>query len=116
MGIRILPVMWSLVFHTGSIDTSILVVPGVHARLENISQAGTWILTEVFELAGVEHRHEAGQPVGNIMQSWRKQRQEQPELFRGLLVWQSPTAFVDSVIWAWQQKEEGRHGRRSAAV
>ena len=54
------------------------------------------------------HHHVAGQPVGNIMQSWRKLRADQPDLFAAqrVKVWQSPTAFVDSVIWSWQQREE----------
>ena len=44
--------------------------------------------------------------MGNVMQSWRKLRESDPELFQGLRVWQSPTAFVDSVIYSWQQAEE----------
>jgi hypothetical protein len=40
------------------------------------------------------------------MQSWRNVRQEMPGLLAGLRVWQSPTAFVDGVVWAWQQEEE----------
>jgi len=81
-------------------------VPGVHCRLENISQSGHWIQSETFEVAGVLHSHEAGQSVGNTMQAWRRLRESEPSLFDGLRVWQSPTAFVDSVIYSWQQQEE----------
>ena len=93
-------------FISGEIDSSILVVPGGHARLENISADGKWIQTEEFHLGGKEIVHKAGESVGNVMQSWRKLRQEAPELFAALIVWQSPTALVDSVIFSWQQKEE----------
>ena len=68
-------------FISGEIDSSILVVPGVHARLENISADGKWIQTEEFHLGGKEIVHKAGESVGNVMQSWRKLRQEAPELF-----------------------------------
>ena len=95
-------------FISGEIDSSILVIPGVHARLENISADGKWIQTEEFHLGGKEIVHKAGESVGNVMQSWRKLRQEAPELFAALRVWQSPTAFVDSVIFSWQQKESAR--------
>ena len=81
-------------------------MPGVHARLENISQEGTWIQSETFGIAGVVHSHEAGQPVGNAMQAWRKLRQSDPSLLEGFRIWHSPTAFVNSVIYAWQQQEE----------
>ena len=94
------------IFISGEIDSSILVVAGAHARLENISADGKWIQTEVFHLGGKEITHEAGQSVGNVMQSWRKLRQEAPELFAALRVWQSPNALVDSVIYSWQQAEE----------
>ena len=78
----------------------------MHARLENISADGKWIQTEEFHLGAKEIVHKAGESVGNVMQSWRKLRQEAPELFAALRVWQSPTAFVDSVIFSWQQEEE----------
>ena len=91
---------------TGEIDSSILALPGVHARLEDISESGQWLRSHSFCLAGVETVREQGQSVGNIMQAWRKLRAESQELLQGLRIWQSPTAFVDSVIWSWQQEEE----------
>ena len=87
-------------------DASILVVPGVHARLEDISPDGKWLRTVSFEIGGVVTMYKEGQPVGNIMQGWRKLRESDPDLFQRVRVWQSPTAFVDSVIWSWQQAEE----------
>ena len=49
-----------------------------------------------------------GEKVGNIMASWRELRTAHPEMFRkGVKVWQSPSAYVDGVLFAWQQDEEG---------
>ena len=79
---------------------------GVHCRLENISETGEWLQAESFKVGDVEYSRKKGDKVGNIMQSWRQARSTEPELFRNLKVWQSPTAFVDGVIWAWQQHEE----------
>ena len=81
-------------------------MPGVHCRLENISQAGRWIEAENFWVGDKEVVREAGEPVGNTMQSWRELRQSHPEMFLSVRVWQSHTAFVDGVIYSWQQKEE----------
>ena len=89
-----------------------MVAPGAHARLENISDsqhpmgAGKWIETETFQVGEKTVTHKAGESAGNTMAGWRKLREARPDLFNGIRVWQSPTAFVDSVIWAWQQKEE----------
>ena len=47
------------------------------------------------------------------MHNWRRLRDDQPDLFRGLLVWQSPTAFVDQVIFGWQQELEGRESAQT---
>ncbi len=79
---------------------------GVHCRLENISETGEWLQTESFKVGDAEYTRKKGEKVGNIMQSWRKARTNEPELFANIRVWQSPTAFVDGVIWAWQQQEE----------
>ena len=81
-------------------------MPGVHCRLESISQEGTWLQSDTFVVAGVEVHREAGQSVGNTMQGWRNLRDSEPGLFEGVRVWQSPTAFADSIIYAWQQADE----------
>ena len=47
-----------------------------------------------------------GDPVGNFMPTWRRIRREEPERFKNKRVWQSPTAFVDTVIYSWMQEEE----------
>ena len=78
----------------------------MHCRLENISQEGTWIESESFQIGDKVVHRKAGEAVGNTMLSWRQLRQESPELFLKVKVWQTPTAFVDSVVYNWQQKEE----------
>jgi hypothetical protein len=83
----------------GSIDISILLMIGVHCRLESISETGEWLQSESFMVGDVECSRKKGEKVGNIMQSWRQVRTNEPELFRNLRVWQSPTAFVDGAIW-----------------
>ena len=90
----------------GEVDASILLVFGQYARLENISLDGKFLQTEKFTVAGVETVHEAGQPVGNLMQSWRALRQSQPGAISRLKVWQSPTATVDGVVYSSMQAEE----------
>ena len=92
----------------GMVDDSILVLPGVHARLDNISHDGTWIVEERFVVGEKLVVREAGSSAGNVMQAWRRLREEEPGLFKGLRVWQSPTAFADSVIFGWQQAEEAQ--------
>ncbi len=62
--------------------------------------------SESFRVGDQLVEHVAGQSVGNVMQRWRELRRQEPELFGGVRVWQSPTAFADSVIYAWQQQEE----------
>ncbi len=79
---------------------------GVHCRLENISETGEWLQAETFHVGDVVCSRKKGEKAGNIMQSWRHCRAKEPELFRDIKVWQSPTVFVDGVIWAWQQHEE----------
>ena len=85
-------------------DDSILIVPGAYARLENISEAGTWIRAERFQHGDKFTEREAGEKVGSRMAQWRKTRTEHPELFANMRVWQTPTAFQDGVAWAWQQE------------
>ena len=46
------------------------------------------------------------------MQSWRKMRQEQPDLFKDVVVWQQPAAVVDQVLYYWYQKLEASETRQ----
>eukprot|EP00972_Heterocapsa_arctica_P058268 8596826-Heterocapsa_arctica.AAC.1 len=40
------------------------------------------------------------------MKQWRDLRDKEPAMFADILVWQQPAAFVDSVVYQWQQKDE----------
>ena len=91
---------------SGHILPSILVVFGSHCRLENLSASGHFLQSEQFTLGDHTVSREAGQSAGNLMAGWRAARASRPELFQSVRVWQSPTAFVDSVIWRWQQELE----------
>jgi hypothetical protein len=83
------------------------VVAGVHAKLESISETGEWLWDHTFEYGGVTVERKKGQKVGPIMTQWRSLRQNQPQLFTGeVKIWQSPTAYVDNIIYSWQIAEE----------
>ncbi|CAE7232296.1 unnamed protein product [Symbiodinium sp. CCMP2592] len=92
----------------GVVMPTILVTYGKHCRLENISQEGTWIKSECFQVGSQTVRRRAGQRVpGQVMRTWRKLRQTQPHLFDGSVrVWCQPAAVVDSVIYRWQLELE----------
>ena len=68
----------------GEILDSILVVPGVYGRLENISEAGLYIQDEEFWVGNTLVQRKAGDKAGNHMQQWRNARTAQPELFQHL--------------------------------
>ena len=78
----------------------------MHARLEAIDEEGLWKEDESFTVGDTTTTRKKGQKAKNIMASWRKLRAQEPALFSQMTVWQSPTAFVDGVIWGWQQSEE----------
>ena len=63
-----------------SVYKVLVVVPGVHARLSNISAVGHWFASESFWYKGHLVERVAGVSVGNIMLRWRKLRTEHPEL------------------------------------
>ena len=92
--------------YSGLIDDSILLCAGVHCRLELISEEGTWTESHSFSWAGTKVERVKGQKVGNTMQSWRKLRKDHPDMLSRIKIWQSPTSYVDSIIFSWQQDEE----------
>ena len=83
-------------------------VVGTHARLEWISEEGCWLQDHSFVYGGKEVERKVGEKVGAIMSSWRECRRAHPDLFRDrkVKVWQSPTAYADSVVYSWMQQEE----------
>ena len=51
----------------GKIDSSILVIAGVHCRLELITEEGTWAESHSFRYAGKLFERVKGEKVGTIM-------------------------------------------------
>lgn len=103
----------------GVVMPSILVVYGKHCRLENISQKGTWVKSEKFQLGSKTVRRHKGKPVpGSLMRTWRKLRASQPELFAdgSIKVWSQPAAVVDSVIYRWQLESEAEEHRQAVQL
>ena len=85
---------------------TLIIFPGKRARLENISEEGTFIVDECFEVAGEPPTiRKAGQSAGNLMRTWRQLREQEPHLFEGVKIWQQPAAVMDSVLTAWSQAD-----------
>ena len=73
----------------------------IHSCVYSSVQEGTWAESHSFRYAGKLFERVQGDKVGNIMLQWRELRTSHPEMFRqGVQVWQSPTAYVDGVLWA----------------
>ena len=58
----------------GKVWKGLLIVPGQHARLDNISEKGEWKETESFEYRGQVRTHVKGQKAGRALESWREVR------------------------------------------
>ena len=52
----------------------VLVVPGAHARLSNIDEAGLFIEDEIYEVKGKQKVRKAKTSAGQLMRSWRDLR------------------------------------------
>ena len=92
---------------TGELADSLVIVPGVHARLSNITADGRWLKTEKFWIGRKKVVRIAGRKVGLIMQSWRNLRSKCPELFEGISLMQQPAAVMDSILNNWALEEHG---------
>jgi hypothetical protein len=90
----------------GEVYKGLLVVHGVHARLNNISEDGKWLKSESFIYKNKLVERKEGQSVGNIMSPWRKLRQTHPDLFKSVTVMAQPASNVDSVIMSWAVEEQ----------
>jgi hypothetical protein len=103
---------------TSRITPSILLVPGSHGRLENISSKGTYIQDETFVAGGQLVTRKAGSLAGSHMVSWRKAREARPELFnsQAVRVWSQPAATADGVIVRWQAELEAAEHRQAINV
>ena len=84
---------------------SLVVLPGVHARLDNIDDEGKWKKTEKFTINGQLIVHQAGTSARGALASYVKLRKERPELLEGLVIMQQPSATFDEVIMSWDVKD-----------
>ena len=100
----------------GIVLPGLLVVPGVHARLSNISEDGLWIESETFNVGNKEVRHIKGNSVGATLQGYRRARAKHPDLFTKISVMAQPASNVDSVIFCWAQAELGLEGLARAVI
>ena len=103
---------------SGEIAGSMLIVFGVHCRLENICQTtNTWLETEEFQVGGRTVKRQAGGKVPpQTMRSWRKLRKADPAALNKMRVWQQPAAVMDSVLWRWQMLLDGQAHRQIVRI
>ena len=87
----------------GVVMPGLVIVSGVHARLSNISSDGKWIEDEEFCYKNKSVIRKSGKPVGRILASFRKIREQKPELSDDIIVMSQPSAFCDSIIVHWNQ-------------
>ena len=85
----------------GSQCEAALVVPGVHCRLDNISDEGKWLEDEEFWVGSEKKTRVKGQSARGAMKEWVEIRRRNPEFFRHVKVYSQPSAVVDSVISSW---------------
>ena len=88
----------------GLIMPTVLIVPGRHCRLENISPDETWREDEVMLIAGEKVERKQGEKVPPyLMRSWIHERAEWPDVFdpQQVRVWQQPAAKQDEVTMKW---------------
>ncbi|CAE7266027.1 Bbs2 [Symbiodinium sp. CCMP2592] len=86
----------------------ILIVPGQHARLDNIDEHGKWKEDETFFYMGQERRHIRGESCGRALISWRKLRDEMPQAFRHFSVMSQPASNSDGICLPWVIKDQAR--------
>ena len=92
----------------GVMSKGILIVPGAHAALGNISSSGEWLEDEEFEWMGQIRKHQKGAKVGRTLGSWRKLRDEEPSLFRHFTVMSQPSSNMDSIVMSWSIREQAK--------
>ena len=85
----------------GSVGKGLLVVPGQWARLDNISNNGTWLKTETFQVGETVITRTKGTSAGRVLLPYRRLRESHPELMSKIELMQQPAANVDSVILTW---------------
>ena len=92
----------------GHVLPGVVIVPGPHASLDNISKDDEWIETESFVYMGQTRTHRAGEKVGRTLEPWRKLRKAEPHLLRHFSVMSQPSSNMDSVLMAWQVRDQAK--------
>ena len=92
---------------TGELADSLVIVPGVHARLSNASDDGRWIKAERFQTGKKTVVRIQGRKVGPIMQFGKDLRKKWPELFDGITLVQRPAAVMGTILSYWVLEEHG---------
>jgi len=90
---------------TSHVLPSILVLKGQYAQLNNIDDNHKFIKDLTFWIGDVKKVHKEGASAGKLMWSLVELRKIKPELFKGLVVYQQPAAFVDEIIQAWMIRD-----------
>ena len=67
-----------------------------------------WIETESFVYMGQTRTHRAGEKVGRTLEPWRKLRKAEPHLLRHFSVMSQPSSNMDSVLMAWQVRDQAK--------
>ena len=84
----------------------VMVVYGVHGRIDNIDADRRWVQDEKFHIGDHEVIRKKGQKApGNFMENWLKVRDADPQIFKEIIVMQQPAATVDEVIVAWELED-----------
>ena len=64
----------------GVVGLTLLIVPGVHGRLSNISSGGTFIEDEQFDVGGKVTIRKKGSSVKGLMHKWVELRSKFPHM------------------------------------
>ena len=93
---------------SGMVSKGILIVPGAHASLDNISESGEWLQDETYQWMGQMRSHKKGMKVGRSLSAWRKIREESPELLKHYTVMSQPSSNMDGVLMAWSIRDDAK--------
>ena len=85
----------------GHVAKGVLIVPGQHARLDNISSTGRWLQDEQFQYLGVMKQHRKGESTRRALEPWVKLRNRRPELLEHFDVYSQPASNQDNIIMSW---------------
>jgi len=88
---------------------SCLVLKGAHCCLNNIDDDHKFIKDKTFWIGDVKKEQVAGRSAGNLAYSLVELRKKKPELFKDLIVFQQPAAFMDEIIMTWISEDQAQH-------